>query len=185
MASPGYGTYPEKHGGRAVQEEENVFAPLALIVLLVACGFGEPKSSKDCERIGNAANRDECYAKVLPELFRTDPNQAESITDSQVSEKQIRDFIYLTVTRQIDPGSYRWCNKIEEPALNERCRVIVSRPHLHKELLGPTSGPPGRNDVSPPAPGGLPGSGAPGRDDANQPGPGGPPGSGLPSRPPP
>lgn len=131
---------------------------LLIVSVLSACGDGDPLEL--CEGKADASARDECYAASLPELFRKDPALGEQLTQEKITDPQLRDFVYLTVTREIDPGSYRWCEKIKEPALAERCRVIVSRPHLHRELLNLGSGgtPPG--GAPPPAgasaPGGAP-----------------------------
>lgn len=128
-----------------------------VLSILSACGRADP--FEECRSIPEAARRDECLASTLPELFRKDPVLAEKLVEETISDPQIRDFVYLTVTRQFDPGSYTWCEKIKEPALVERCRVIVSRPHLHRELLnlGSGSGQAGPPPGSPP-PGPLPGS---------------------------
>jgi hypothetical protein len=104
----------------------------SILLLLVACQ-GEPQSVAECPDL-SGSQRDECYAKYAADLFRQDPAGAEEVVNTQVSDSQVRDYIWLTVTREVDPSSYRYCDRIVEPTLGERCRVLVSRPHLHREL---------------------------------------------------
>jgi hypothetical protein len=81
---------------------------------------------------------------MAPQLFREDPKEAPSIIEEQVGDSLVRDFIWLTVTREVDPGSYKYCERIQESALGERCRVLVSRPHLHRALLESAAGEAGK-----------------------------------------
>jgi len=101
--------------------------------LLFACS---PKWSSvaDCEKETEVSLADSCYGEVLPDLFRTDPNGADQLVQARIQDPMVRDFVYLTVTREIDPSTYRWCERMQEKVLIERCRVIVGRPHLHEAL---------------------------------------------------
>jgi hypothetical protein len=146
----------------------------------------------DCAALSPGPSADECWAAHAPEVFRTDPAKGEAIVSQQVQDAQIRDFIYLTVTREVDPSSYRYCDKIQESAIEQRCRVLVSRPHLHRELMKGSEGaegaagggpPPGAGGGPPPGAGGPPppGGGPPPRGKAA---PGGaPPAGGAPPPP--
>lgn len=107
-----------------------------LLFLLIACGGARWTSVEDCEGLNSGPRQDECWAATLTELYRTDPARAEQITREKISDPQIRDYVYLTVTREVNPGSFKYCEAISEQALAERCRVLVSRPHLHRELTG-------------------------------------------------
>ncbi len=150
------------------------------LLLVLACSGGGGTTYDDpaqCEGMAAGAERDECWAATAPALFAKDPVAAEQIIVTQVEDPKVRDFIWLTVTREIDPGSTRWCEKIQEAALAERCKVLVSRPHLHRALQQERGQSPG---VGGPPPGGPPGGG-PG---AGPPPAGGPP-PGAPGMPPP
>ena len=136
------------------------------LVLLVACQ-SDPQSVAECPDL-SGAQRDECYAKYAADLFRQDPGAAEEVINSQVSDSQVRDYIWLTVTREVDPSSYRYCDRIVEPTLGERCRVLVSRPHLHRELQRESG-----------APGGPGGGATPGGPQGLRPGGAPPPGGGT------
>ena len=136
---------------------------MVLLSFLFACNTSSWDSSEDCEALSAGERRDDCWSVHAVEIFKTDPDRGVSVVEEQVSEQQIRDFIWLQVTREVDPGSYRYCEKIQEGVLQERCKTLVSRPHLHRELL--------QGDQPPGGQGGAPGGGAPG---------GGPPGGGPP-----
>lgn len=149
-----------------------------LFALVLACSSSAPTTPEDCQGLTDTVARDECYAVVLPPLFRTDPAKGIQLTDNAVSDQTVRDFIWLTVTREVDPNTNKYCDRIKDQVLAERCRVLVSRPHLHRGLVEggrapktPMGGaPPGM--APPPPPGGVP---APGSAGAPQQGPGGPP----------
>lgn len=153
---------------------------LPLLLLALACGGGGSATYDDpaqCQGMSAGPDRDECYAATAVALFKADPTGAEQIIVEQVQDPKIRDFIWLTVTREVDPGSYRYCEKIQEAALADRCKVLVSRPHLHRALQqeggeapqggppqgGPPQGgpPPGGAPMGGPPPGGAPPGGAP------------------------
>ena len=131
-----------------------MFRFISFVIFVAACGSPKWEHLEDCDTVRGSSQRDECFAQMLPELFRTDAERASALVESEVQDQRIRDFIYLAVTRRVDPSTYQWCDKIEEPALKDRCRVLVSRPHLHRELVGPL--PDGQ--AHPPPGGALPGS---------------------------
>ena len=108
---------------------------MILLNLLLACNFGSWSSPEDCEALSSGEKRDDCWSVHAVELFRTDPDHGIQVVEEQVSDQQIRDFIWLQVTREVDPGSFRYCERIQESVLKERCKTLVSRPHLHRELL--------------------------------------------------
>ena len=140
-----------------------MFRPLLLLNLfaLGCAGGGSWDGPEDCAALSKGANADECWAQHAPALFKTDPARGVAVVESDVSDQRIRDFIWLTVTREVDPSSYKYCDKIQEAALQDRCRVLVSRPHLHRELLKEGGGkggvPSGGKPGGPPPPGGKPG----------------------------
>jgi hypothetical protein len=120
-----------------------------LFLLLWACS--EPTTPADCETLSEGATRDACYEKVAPAVFRTSPEAGIALVDQKISDPMLRDFIYLQITREVDPSTPRYCNRIKDKVLADRCMVLVSRPHLHRGLSGQEGPPPGG------APGGAPG----------------------------
>ncbi len=146
-----------------------------MLWILIACSLGEPSTPSDCESKLSAGAKDECYAKVAPDLFRTDPAAGQKLVEENIADVTVRDFVYLKVTREVDPSTTRYCERIQDRVLADRCRVLVSRPHLHRGLATPPGAPP---PGSPPPAGGPPGGSAGG------PPPGAAPG-GQPATPPP
>ena len=136
----------------------------ALVAVMVACAGG-PSGPDDCKQMAAGVKRDECWVTHAPALFRSaaDATAAIAMIQSQVSDSNTRDFIWLMVTREVDPSSYQYCRLIEGQALAERCRVVVSRPHLHRDMGGkPTDGAPkGAGGGPPPGRGGPPPGGSP------------------------
>ena len=169
---------------------------LLSVLLLSATTAGCTSSSsydspEDCMALDAGDARDECWSLQAVPLFKQnedDPTAAEKIINEQVSSSQIRDFIWLDVTKRVSPQSRYYCQKIETSALRERCATLVSRPHLHRELLqgeggapGPGGGPPSKGKGKSkgpgkaPPPGGGPGGGGPGGGGPGGGGPGGAP----------
>ena len=110
---------------------------VALMVVLPSCASG-PSGPEDCRAMAAGTARDECWVAHAPTLFRNTSDSALAITtiQTQVGDSNARDFIWLMVTREVDPSSYQYCRLIEGQALAERCRVVVSRPHLHRDIGG-------------------------------------------------
>lgn len=151
----------------------------ALAAIILACtGTQEWSGPDDCKALSAGTARDECWVRHAAELFREDAIAGVAAIDEQVQDQTVKDFIWLTVTREVDPSSYKYCDRIVEPAMAERCRVLVSRPHLHRELLRDrgATGPAGAQGGPPP------GAGTPAQDGRGKAG-GPPPPSGAPGRP--
>ena len=153
------------------------------LLLLPACGMLDPKTPEDCEGIGDVIKRDDCYVKVLPDVFRTDPARGVQLVETAVTDPTVKDFIWLEVTRDVDPNSNKYCNRIQDKVLADRCRVLVSRPHLHRDLVDGTGKTPRTPGGPGGAPGGPPGMGGPGGPPAGSP-PGGAPSGPEPAPPP-
>ena len=144
-----------------------------LALLLAACTGATPRSVEDCAGLGDPTARDDCYARLLPEVFRADPARGIELTETAVTDPTVRDFIWLTVTRDVDPNTNKYCNRISDAVLADRCRVLVSRPHLHRGLVD-------GEGKTPRSPGGAPPPGAPPGGPPPGPPPGGPPPGGAP-----
>ncbi len=144
--------------------------PACLLALLSvsACRTGDPQTPADCAASTGAA-ADECYQRVAPAVFRQSPEAGIALVEEKIQDPTVRDFVYLSVTREVDPNTTRYCDRIKDKTFADRCRVLVSRPHLHRDLTGqdrpPGSPPPGTPPANPPpgeAPGAPPPAGQPG-----------------------
>ena len=97
--------------------------------------------------------RTSCMEVTIVDAFRADPVRGEQVIEEEVGDQRLRDFMWYIVTKEVNPGSPQYCEKIETAQLAERCRAIVQRPHLHRELLDDGDGAAGGG---PPAGGGAP-----------------------------
>ena len=132
---------------------------LALLGALAAgCDTTEPSGIDDCLAMDAGDSRDACLETTIVEVFREDSSRGEQIITEQVDNVQLRDFMWYIVTKEVNPGSNTYCSRIETESLAGRCREIVARPHLHRDLLkesGSTQGagggpPPGGGSPPPP-----------------------------------
>ena len=106
-----------------------------LMWILLACWAETWNSADDCEGLSKGPNKDQCWSVHLVEVFKEDLESGDRIAQAQITDSRIRDFIYLSVTREIDPSTTKWCDKMVDTALKSRCQVLVSRPHLHRDVL--------------------------------------------------
>lgn len=111
-----------------------------LLSLLLACRAtvapvapvaSDAESAADCLEIAVPALRDKCLSIFAVELFKTDPEHGIAVVEEQVTDPQVRDFIWLQVTREVDPGSLQYCARIQEEILAARCHTLVMRPHTY------------------------------------------------------
>ena len=110
------------------------------VFLKMTCGCigatqPEWSSIDDCDSMSIGQIRDDCYGHFLIDVFKQDANRGLRILQQDISDKNVRDFLYLEVTRKVDPTTTRYCQLIESPTLAKRCTTLVSRPHLHRETL--------------------------------------------------
>ena len=57
------------------------------------------------------------------------------IMQQEISNDNVRDYLWLEVTRKVDPTTTKFCQLIQSQTLLKRCQTLVSRPHLHRETL--------------------------------------------------
>ncbi len=130
---------------------------LQLLAIAAACTPQTAGELEDCARIDAATARDECYAELLFERLAANPEEVAERVEELIEDPLVRDFVYLRAARELEPASGRWCEHIHTGSVAERCRLLASRPHLHR-ALAPGQAPQGEA-AEPPA-GPLPGSGA-------------------------
>lgn len=107
---------------------------LTLASSLVACSGGTPTSPEDCAGLPTAKQRDECYLIVVGDVFKKDADAGIKLVETQIEDQTNKDFAWYTVTRNVDPHSNKYCDRIKDPTLADRCRKVVARPHLNREL---------------------------------------------------
>ncbi len=128
---------------------------VAFWLVSLACDPSDTASwqePQDCEKERSQWARDECRATVAPSVFRQDLAAGERLV-VQISDVLLRDYAWLTVTREVDMRGRRYCDRIETPEIRERCLTLVSRPHLLQQLQkGASPGPKGHPPPGPEAP---------------------------------
>ena len=92
-------------------------------------------SADDCSVLQKGKDKDNCFSIYIVEVFREDPSQGIKVVQEEISEQQIRDFIWLKVTREYNPATREYCDRIQDKTLKERCHTLSSRPHLHRDIL--------------------------------------------------
>ncbi len=93
------------------------------------------RSAADCSQLSQGEERDDCWSTHILELVKKNEKQAIKVVEEQVESQQIKDFIWLQITREYNPATRKYCAKIQDKALAKRCQTLVSRPHLHRDIL--------------------------------------------------
>jgi hypothetical protein len=113
---------------------------VSLLALVLACSTSPPPESlDDCHTMQASSTRDECYAAFVPALFGSDPRAAAEVVEERIEDPLVRDFVYLQVSRDLDPAGGRWCDRISAEVVAERCHVLARRPHLQRARVGEQS----------------------------------------------
>ena len=80
-------------------------------------------------------SRDDCWAEFIVSVFKENEKKGIAIVEKEISDPKIADYIWLKVTREYNPSTRKFCEKIRMSLAKERCLTLVSRPHLHREVL--------------------------------------------------
>ena len=115
---------------------------LALYTIL-ACSGGTPTTPEDCAGISGAKEKDACYLQVVPSIFKANPEAGIKMVETEISDPLTRDMAWYNVTKEVDPSSNKYCDRMKDRTLADRCRTVVSRPHLHRDLTGQDATPDG------------------------------------------
>ena len=102
---------------------------LFVTVLFVACSY----FSLDCESL-LGSHRETCFADAILRQYETDTQNMLQLVDRELSSST-HDFILMELTRQYHPQSRHLCQKIIDTMLQERCMMMVSRPHLQRKKM--------------------------------------------------
>ena len=106
------------------------------LVLTLACDNSTvPRSSEDCMGMNKGELRDDCWSNHILSVFEENEKRGTDILNDHISDPQVADYLWLMVTRDYNPSTRKYCDRIMNSALKERCMVLVSRPHLHRDIL--------------------------------------------------
>ena len=124
-------------------EAKDMMPLLKLLIagLFAACDPASPdpdswSTAADCAGLDDAAWRDECYAKIAVTTASTDRAAGSALVE-MIQDPLVRDYAWLTITREVDPGTPELCRRIVQKEIRDRCEMLVRRPHLHRELNPP------------------------------------------------
>lgn len=107
-------------------------------ILLTACQGSSEKdwaTQEDCAALSPGDVKDDCYGHFIVDIFKTDSKRGMQIMNEEISNDSVRDFLWLEITRKVDPTTTKFCQLIKTQTLMKRCQTLVSRPHLHRETL--------------------------------------------------
>ena len=90
----------------------------------------EPPAETDCEAMPMGDEKDRCWSEQILDEFLKNHDQAVQIVEEQISDPDIRDFIWYLVSTSLVPYSPRYCERIQSSVLRERCLAPLRRPHL-------------------------------------------------------
>ena len=109
-----------------------------IIVIFMACTGNVQQGwtqSSDCQNLPMGEQKDDCWGQFLIEEFQKDRKIGVEIIATQISDPKVQDFLWLEVTRKVDPSNMQYCKRIQDSTLQNRCQTLVNRPHLHRETL--------------------------------------------------
>ena len=105
---------------------------------ILACQ-STPKASwstqEDCAALPAGDVKDDCFGHFIVDIFKSDPKRGMQIMQQEISNDRVRDYLWLEITRKVDPTTTKFCQLIQSQTLMKRCQTLVSRPHLHRDTL--------------------------------------------------
>lgn len=107
-------------------------------LLLTACQSSSGKgwtTQEDCAALTSGDSKDDCYGHFIVDIFKEDSQRGMKIMNEEISNESVRDYLWLEITRKVDPTTTKFCQLIKTETLKKRCQTLVSRPHLHRETL--------------------------------------------------
>ena len=107
-------------------------------ILFMGCQSTPDKgwsTQEDCASLPAGNVKDDCYGHFIVDIFKSDAKRGMEIMQQEISNDNVRDYLWLEVTRKVDPTTTKFCQMIQSQTLLKRCQTLVSRPHLHRETL--------------------------------------------------
>ena len=107
----------------------------SLFLPFLACTQTTWSSAEDCHTLSKGEARDDCFSHHVITMFQKNAKKTEQDVATLIHDPLVRDYIWLKATREYNPASQKYCQKIQDKTLRERCITLVRRPHLYKEKL--------------------------------------------------
>ena len=111
---------------------------IPIMTVILACQ-STPKQAwstqEDCVALPAGDVKDDCFGHFIVDIFKSDSKRGMEIMQQEISNDGVRDYLWLEITRKVDPTTTKFCQVIQSQTLMKRCQTLVSRPHLHRETL--------------------------------------------------
>ena len=118
--------------GLSISRSYDQTRDMILLFSLFAC-TPQWSSIDDCLALAPSNQGDDCLSTHVVELFKKDPKKAQKELPSLVQDPIILDYLWLKVTREYNPATQDYCQKIKDTLLKNRCITLVRRPHLYRD----------------------------------------------------
>ena len=109
----------------------------SLFLPFLACSQTTWSSAEDCYTLSKGEARDDCFSHHVVTMLNSNAPKTEQDIATLIHDPLVRDYIWLKATREYNPASQKYCQKIQDKTLKERCITLVRRPHLYKEKTFP------------------------------------------------
>ena len=103
--------------------------------VLFGCTQSSWSSADDCRQLDMGQERDNCWSVHIFQVMESNPQEGIDIIQKEISDEKVKDFLWLETTREVDPTTMKYCKLISNKSIFERCKLLVSRPHLHRDTL--------------------------------------------------
>ena len=102
---------------------------LIIVNIFSSCSY----LSLNCDSL-LGQDREACFADRILQQYESEPQNMLLLLDKKLSSTK-HDFVLMELTRQYHPQSRHLCQKITDSILQERCMMMVSRPHLQRKKM--------------------------------------------------
>ena len=106
------------------------------LIFIAGCGGDSISTMDDCVGLAKSPQADACFTEFAVELVKRDGSKGEKVISDGVENPKVLDYIWLTLSKELELSNYRYCDMIVESAMEDRCRTIVGRPHLRQRKNG-------------------------------------------------
>ena len=107
-----------------------MFYPISWFFAAISCS----SFTSNCDYYLDTQSRENCYTDKIMSQYKEKPKDALKLVD-EVLTPTTRDFVLMELTREYHPQSRHLCVKMVDQLLQERCLMMVSRPHLQRKKM--------------------------------------------------